>query len=139
MSIVQGLTNSFKQQILLGEHDLDTDTLKMALFTAEADLNQSTTAYSTANEISGTGYSAGGVTLTGVTVSLSGTTAYVSFTNPTWNPASFTARCALIYNSSKSNKSIAVLDFGSDKTTTTSFTVQLPANTASDALIRISN
>jgi hypothetical protein len=139
MSIVQGLTSSFKQQILLGEHDLDTDTLKMALFTAEADLNQSTTAYSTTNEISGTGYSAGGVTLTGVTVSLSGTTAYVSFTNPTWNPASFTARCALIYNSSKSNKSIAVLDFGSDKTTTTSFTVQLPANTASDALIRISN
>lgn len=139
MSIVQGLTNSFKQQILLGEHDLDTDTLKMALFTAEADLNQSTTAYSTTNEISGTGYSAGGVTLTGVTVSLSGPTAYVSFNNPTWNPASFTARCALIYNSSKSNKSIAVLDFGSDKTTTTSFTVQLPANTASDALIRISN
>ena len=139
MSIVQGLTDSFKQQILLGQHDLETDTLKMALYTGDVDLNQSTTAYSSTNEISGTGYSAGGVVLTDVTVSLSGTTAYVSFANPTWNPASFTARCALIYNSSKSNKSIAVLDFGSDKTTTTSFTVQLPADTAADALIRISN
>lgn len=139
MSIVQGLTDSFKQQILLGQHDLETDTLKMALYTGDVDLNQSTTVYSSTNEISGTGYSAGGVVLTDVTVSLSGTTAYVSFANPTWNPASFTARCALIYNSSKSNKSIAVLDFGSDKTTTTSFTVQLPADTAADALIRISN
>ena len=139
MSIVQGLTNSFLQQILLGEHDLETDTLKMALYTASADLNQSTTVYSTTNEISGTGYTAGGETLTDVTVNLSGSTAYVSFTNPSWNPASFTARCALIYNSSKSNKSIAVLDFGSDKTTTSIFTVQLPANTAQNALIRISS
>ena len=139
MSILQGLTNSFKQQILLGEHDLETDTLKIALYTASANLNQDTTVYSTANEISGTGYTAGGKELSNVTVSLTGGTAYVSFDNPSWNPASFTARCALIYNSSKSNKSIAVLDFGSDKTTTTLFTVQLPANTPADALIRISN
>lgn len=139
MSIVQGLTDSFKQQILLGVHDLETDVLKIALYTAFADLNQSTTVYSTDNEISGTGYTAGGQILVNVTVSLSGSTAYVNFDDPSWNPASFTTRCALIYNSSKSNKSIAVLDFGSDKTSTTTFTVQLPADTATSAIIRISN
>jgi hypothetical protein len=139
MSIVQGLTDSFKQQILLGEHDLEADVLKMALYTAAADLNQSTTVYGVTNEVVGTGYTAGGNTLVDVTVKLSGSTAYVSFDNPSWNPANFTARCALIYNSSKSNKSIAVLDFGSDKTSTTTFTVQLPADTATSALIRISN
>jgi hypothetical protein len=139
MSIVQGLTDSFKQQILLGVHDLETDVLKMALYTAAADLNQTTTVYSAANETSGTGYSAGGKTLVNVTVQLSGSTAYVNFDDVSWNPASFTARCALIYNASKGNKSIAVLDFGSDKTSTTTFTVQLPADTATSAIIRISN
>lgn len=136
MSFDQTLTTSFKEQVLLGVHDLETDDIKMALFTAEADLNASTTVYSTANEVSGTGYTAGGQTLTDVTVSTSGTTAYVDFADPTWNPASFTARGALIYNASKGDKSIAVLDFGSDKTATTSFTVQMPANTADAALIR---
>ena len=138
MAFDQTLTTSFKQDILLGVHDLETDTIKMALFTAEADLGATTTVYSTANEVVGTGYVAGGNTLTGVTVLTSGTTAYVDFADPTWNPASFTARGALIYNASKSNKAIAVLDFGADKTATISFTVQMPANTATSALIRVS-
>ena len=138
MAFDQTLTTSFKQDILLGVHDLDTDTLKMALYLATADLGAATTVYTTTGETSGTGYTAGGNTLTGVTVLTSGTTAYVDFADPTWNPASFTARGALIYNASKGNKAIAVLDFGSDKTATTSFTVQMPANTATSALIRIS-
>jgi hypothetical protein len=138
MAFDQTLTTSFKQDILLGVHDLDTDTIKMALFLATADLGAATTVYTTTGETSGTGYTAGGLTLTGVTVLTSGTTAYVDFADPSWNPADFTARGALIYNASKSNKAIAVLDFGSDKTTTTTFTVQMPANTATSALIRIS-
>jgi hypothetical protein len=138
MAFDQTLTTSFKQDILLGVHDLETDTIKMALFTAEADLGATTTVYSTANEVVGTGYVAGGNTLTGVTVLTSGTTAYADFADSTWDPASFTARGALIYNASKSNKAIAVLDFGADKTATTSFTVQMPANTATSALIRVS-
>jgi hypothetical protein len=138
MAFDQTVTTSFKQDILLGVHDLETDTIKMALFLATADLGAATTVYTTAGETSGAGYTAGGNTLTGVTVLTSGTTAYVDFVNSVWNPASFTARGALIYNASKSNKAIAVLDFGSDKTTTTTFTVQMPANTATSALIRIS-
>jgi hypothetical protein len=137
MAFDQTLTTSFKQDVLLGVHDLDTDNIKMALFLATADLGADTTVYTTAGETSGAGYTAGGETLTGVTVLTSGTTAYVDFADPVWNPAGFTARGALIYNASKSNKAIAVLDFGSDKTTTTTFTVQMPANTASSALIRI--
>jgi hypothetical protein len=138
MAFAQTLTTSFKQDILLGVHDLETDTIKMALFLATADLGAATTVYTTAGETSGAGYTAGGNTLTGVTVLTSGTTAYVDFANAVWDPASFTARGALIYNASKGDKAIAVLDFGSDKTTTTTFTVQMPANTASSALIRIS-
>lgn len=138
MAFDQTLTTSFKQDILLGVHDLETDTIKMALFLATADLGADTTVYSTAGETSGTGYTAGGETLTGVTVLTSGTTAYVDFADPSWTPAAFTARGALIYNASKSNKAIAVLDFGSDKTSTTTFSVQMPANTATSALIRIS-
>jgi hypothetical protein len=136
MAFDQTLTTSFKQDVLLGVHDLDTDTLKLALFTAEADLGAATTVYSTDNEVVGAGYVAGGNTLTGVTVLTSGTTAYVDFADTSWTPASFTARGALIYNASKGNKAIAVLDFGADKTATTSFTVQMPANTADAALIR---
>jgi hypothetical protein len=137
MAFVQTLTTSFKQEILLGVHDLDTDTLKMALYLATADLGADTTVYTTASETSGAGYTAGGNTLTGVTVLASGTTAYVDFANTTWNPASFTARGALIYNASKGDKAIAVLDFGSDKTSTTFFTVQFPADSSTSALIRI--
>src|SRR5512137_2959510 len=116
MAFDQTLTTSFKRDILLGVHDLETDTIKMALYLATADLGAATTIYTTTGETSGTGYSAGGKTLTGVTVLTSGTTAYVDFADPSWDPAAFTARGALIYNASKSNKAIAVLDFGSDKT-----------------------
>jgi hypothetical protein len=137
MSIVQTQTTSFKAELYQGVHNLLTDTLKIALFTANADLNESTTVYSTTNEVTGTGYVAGGITLTGVTVNSSGYTAYVNFNNAVFN-AAVTARCALIYNSSEGNKSIAVLDFGSDKTSA-NFTVTMPANTATSALIRSSN
>jgi len=132
------MCSSFKQQILLGEHDLDTDVIKIALYTSAATLSAATTAYSTSDEVVGTGYTAGGNTLAGATVSLSGTTAYVDFTDTTWTTATITARGALIYNSSKSNKAIAVLDFGADKTSTAgSFTVQFPANDSSSAVVRI--
>jgi hypothetical protein len=137
MPISQALCSSFKQQILLGEHDLEIDVINIALYTSAANLDASTTEYGSSGEVVGSGYIAGGKVLTGVTVLLSGTTAYVDFADTTWDPASFTARGALIYNVSKSNKAIAVLDFGSDKTATTTFTVQIPANTASSALIRI--
>ena len=139
MSIVQTQTTSFKKELYQGIHDLTVDTLKIALYTANADLNEATTAYSTDNEITGTGYVAGGKTITGVTINSSGFTAYVSFDNVVWNPAAFTTRCALIYNSSKANRAIAVLDFGSDKTATNTFTITLPTNNASNALIRSSN
>jgi VCBS repeat-containing protein len=140
MPISQAMCSSFKQQLFLGEHDLDTDTIKLALYTSAATLGAATTAYTTSDEVSssGTNYTAGGNTLTGATVSLSGTTAFVDFSDTSWSSATITARGALVYNASKSNKAIAVLDFGSDKTSTNgTFTVQMPANTASDALIRI--
>ncbi len=134
------MCSSFKQQLFLGEHDLDTDTIKMALYTSTATLDASTTVYTTSNEVSssGTNYTAGGNTLTGATVSLSGTTAFVDFADTSWAASTITARGALVYNASKSNKAIAVLDFGSDKSSSSgTFTVQMPAATASDALIRI--
>ncbi len=135
MSFQQTLTTQAKFVALQA---LATGTLKMALYTAEADLGIGTLVYSTTNEITGTGYVAGGNTLTGVTVQQSGTTAYLDFADITWNPANFTARGALIYNTSLGNLALAVLDFGADKTATNSFTVQMPANTATSALIRFS-
>ena len=137
MSIQQTLTTSFKQQILLGEHDLATDTLKLALFTAFATLGPNTTVYDTSYEVVGTGYTAGGNILTGVSINTSANgVVYVDFANSVWNPASFTARGGLIYNASKSNKSIAVLDFGADKTCSNTFTVQMPEITSTAALLR---
>ena len=136
-SILQTQTTSFKLELYTAVHNLSTDTLKIALYTASADLNESTTVYSATNEVTGTGYVAGGVVLTGVTISSSGYTAYVDFANVVFG-ASVTARCALIYNVTQGNKSIAVLDFGSDKTST-NFTITMPANTATAALIRSSN
>jgi hypothetical protein len=136
-SILQTQTTSFKTQLYTAVHNLLTDTLKIALYTANADLNESTTVYTTTAEVTGTGYVAGGVTLTGVTINSSGSTAYVDFADVVFN-ASVTARCALIYNVTQGNKSIAVLDFGSDKTST-NFTITMPANTATAALIRSSN
>jgi hypothetical protein len=138
MSIVQTQTTSFKAELYQGIHDLTTDVIKIALYTAEANLNEDTTVYSTDNQVVATGYTAGGSILTPITVSSSGYTAYVGFPNVSWT-AALTARCALIYNSTQGNKSIAVLDFGSDKTSTTTFTITMPANTASAALIRSSN
>ena len=138
MSIVQTQTTSFKAQLYQGIHDLTTDVIKIALYTANANLNADTTVYSSTNEASATGYTAGGATMTGIAVSTSGSTAYVGFDNVSWT-AALTARCALIYNSSKGNKSVAVLDFGSDKTSTTTFLITMPANTSTTALIRSSN
>ena len=139
MSIVQTQTTSFKAELYQGVHDLTTDVIKIALYTANADLNENTTVYSAVNEVPNTGtYAAGGAQLTPITVSSSGYTAYVGFPNISWTGA-ITARCALIYNATQGNKSIAVLDFGSDKTSTTTFTITMPANTATAALIRSSN
>lgn len=139
MPIVQTQTTSFKKELYQGIHDLTTDVLKIALYTANADLNEETTVYTTTAEITGTGYSAGGKVLTGTTIGSSGYTAFVDFDNVVWNPAAFTTRCALIYNSSKANRAIAVLDFGSDKTASTTFTIVMPVNDANSALIRSSN
>ena len=141
MAIVQTQTTSFKAELYQGIHDLTTDVIKIALYTASADLNETTTAYSvsTAGQVANTGtYVAGGAILTPITVSSSGYTAFVGFPNISWTGA-ITARCALIYNSTQGNKSIAVLDFGSDKTSTVTFTITMPANTATAALIRSSN
>jgi hypothetical protein len=137
MSIVQTQTTSFKAELYEGVHNLLVDDIYMALYTANADLNEDTTVYSSTNEVTGTGYVAGGVQMTGITIQTSGYTVYVNFDNVAFN-ASVTARCALIYNASQGNKSIAVLDFGSDKTST-NFTVTMPQNTATSALIRSSN
>ena len=139
MAIVQTQTTSFKAQLYQGIHDLTTDVIKIALYTASVNLNEDTTVYSATNEVANTGtYAAGGAQLTPITVSSSGYTAYVGFPNISWTGA-ITARCALIYNSSQGNKSVAVLDFGSDKTSVGTFTITMPANTATAALIRSSN
>ena len=138
MSIVQTQTTSFKKELYQAIHDLSTDTIKIALYTGNADLNEATTVYSSTNEVSGTGYTAGGKVMTGVAISSSGYVAYVNWANVSWT-AALTTRCALIYNASKGNKSVAVLDFGSDKTSTTTFTITMPANTSTTALIRSSN
>ena len=139
MSIIQTQTTSFKAQLYQGIHDLTTDVIKIALYTASADLNEDTTVYSSTNEVPNTGtYAAGGAQLTPITIGTSGYTAFVGFPNISWTGA-ITARCALIYNSTQGNKSIAVLDFGSDKTSVGTFTITMPANTATAALIRSSN
>jgi hypothetical protein len=136
--IVQTQTTSFKAEVYQAVHNLLTDTIKIALYTADANLNEDTTVYSTSNEVVASGYTAGGEIMTGVTLNSSGYTVYVNFANVSWS-TSVTARCALIYNASQGNKSIAVLDFGSDKTSTGTFTITMPANTATSALIRSSN
>jgi hypothetical protein len=138
MSIVQTQTTSFKAELYQGIHNLTTDVIKIALYTASANLNASTTVYSTANEVVASGYTAGGKIMTGITINSADYTAYVGFGNISWTSA-LTARCALIYNSSKSNRAIAVLDFGSDKTSSSTFTITMPQATATTALIRSSN
>lgn len=141
MAITQAMCTSFKQELLVGTHNftLSTgDAFKIALFTSSATLDATTTAYSASNEASGSGYSAGGNTLTNVTPTTSGTTALTDFADSSWATSTITARGALIYNSTDSNKAVVVLDFGSDKSTSAgTFTVQFPTADASNAIIRI--
>lgn len=140
MAISQAMCTSFKKELLEGIHDFRTtgDAFKIALFTSSATLGASTTAYSTTNEVSGTGYSAGGNTLSKVNPTSSGTTAYTDFSDTTWSSATITANGALIYNSDESDKAVVVLAFGGDKTSTNGdFTIQFPAAGASTAIIRI--
>ena len=140
MAITQAICNSFKEALLEGTHDLDGHTLKLALYTSSATLGATTTAYSTTNESSGTNYTAGGATLSSVTVASSGSTAYVDFADVSFSSATISdAAGALIYNSSASNKAIAVIDFGAKKSVTSgTLTISLPAAAASTAIIRIS-
>lgn len=135
MSIVQTQTTSFKKELYQAVHNLATDTIKIALYTGNADLNADTTVYTSSNEVVATGYTAGGQVMTGVAISSSGSTAYVNWANVSWTSA-LTARCALMYNVTQGNKSIAVIDFGADKTSNVTFTITMPANTATTALIR---
>lgn len=138
MAITSGITISFRREILLGEHDLDTNSLKLALYTSTASLSDGTTVYTTSNEVVGTGYTAGGVVLTGIDVTTDSSVAVVSITDAVVSAATITARGALIYNSSNANKAVAVFDFGADKTSTAGdFTIQFPAAAAATAIIRI--
>jgi hypothetical protein len=141
MPISQAMCTSFKVELLTATHNFTAstgDTFKIALYTSSATLGASTTVYSTSNEVVGTGYTAGGNTLTNITPTSSGTTAFTDFADTTWSTATITARGALIYNSTEANKAVCVLDFGSDKTSTAgNFTIVFPAADASNALIRI--
>ena len=136
--ITAGLTDSFKEQLLLGVHDFAADTFLIALYTSSAILGPITTVYSATNEVSGAGYVAGGIQLQNITVNVGMGIAYVSFDNPSWPGSTFATRGALIYNSSKSNKSVGVLNFGVDQTMNGhQFIIQLPTNDPETALIRI--
>ena len=142
MAITQAMCTSFKQALLDGEMDFSSDTsqvFKIALYTSSATLGATTTAYSVTDEVSGTGYSAGGNTLTVVAPTTSGTTAFLDFNDTTWATATITARGALIYHADGvGDPAVAVLDFGSDKTSTAGdFTIQFPTADASNAIIRI--
>ena len=129
---------SFKEEMLEGVHDFTSHTFKLALYTSSAAIDATTTAYSATNEVSGTGYSAGGATLTASNPTTSGTTAFVDFSDVAFSNSTITARGCLIYNSSASNKAVAVLDFGSDQTSSSStFTIQFPAADATNAIVRI--
>lgn len=141
MAITQSMCTSFKVELLQGVHNFTNttgDVFKIALYTSSANLDSTTTVYTTTNEVSGTGYTAGGNTLTNVTPTSSGTTAFTDFADTTWSTATITARGALIYNSTESNKAVAVLDFGSDKTSTAgNFTIVFPTADSANAIIRI--
>jgi len=142
MAITQAMCTSFKSELLTGEHNFTNstgDTFKIALYTSSATLDASTTAYSATNEVSGTGYTAKGNTLTNVTPTTSGTTAYTDFADTTWSSATITANGALIFNEDHaSDAAVCVLAFGGDKTSTNGdFTIQFPTADASNAIIRI--
>ena len=138
MASLQTQTTSFKAECWQAVHNLLTDTLKMALYTRAASLNQDTTVYTATGEVVAAGYAAGGVTLTAPTIGTSGFTAFASFASPTFNGA-ITARYALVYNASKANKTVMVLDFGADKVSSATFVVTMPPNNANTALLRSSN
>tara|TARA_X000001382_G_scaffold34473_1_gene22731 strand:- start:484 stop:912 length:429 start_codon:yes stop_codon:yes gene_type:complete len=141
MSITSALCTSFKQEILVGTHNFTAssgNTFKLALYTSSATLNASTTAYSTSNEVSGTGYTAAGAALTSVTPTTSSTTAFCDFADLTFSSSSITANGALIYNDTQSDKAVCTLAFGGDKQSTDGdFTIQFPTADASNAIIRI--
>ena len=148
MSILQTATTSFKVELLQGVHNFGPttpNTFKIALYTAAANIDATTTVYTTTDEVVGTGYTAGGNTLvistspTSANNSASIPTAFISFSNTSWTSASFTCRGALIYNSTQGNKSVAVLDFGSDKTVSNyTFLITFPTSDANSAIVRIS-
>ena len=142
MAITQTMCTSFKKALLDGEMDFSANTnqaYKIALYTNSASLSATTTVYTTANEASGTGYIAGGVTLTISTApTTSGTTAFLSFNNATWANSTITARGALIYQNGGTKPAVAVLDFGSDKSTSgTTFQVTFPSANATTAIVRV--
>ncbi len=138
MAIVQALANTFKEDLMDTTANLEANTLKVALYDNTATLSSATTAYATANEVSGSGYTAGGAAMTGMAVTLDGSTAIFDADNVSWANATITAQAAVIYNNSLSNAAIAVLDFGSVKTSTNgTFEIQFPNANASTALIRI--
>jgi hypothetical protein len=141
MAITTAMCTSFKSELFTGTHDFTNstgDTFKIALFTSSATLDATTTAYSATNEVSGTGYTAGGINLTNVTPTTSGTTAYTDFADAVFPSVTITARGSLIYNSSDSNKAVIVNDFGEDKAASGGdFTVTFPTADASNAIIRI--
>lgn len=139
MSIVQAMCASFKEQLLTGVHDFSTHTFKIALYTDSAVLSAATEAYVSTGEVSGSGYTAGGATLEVASTTVSNGAALVDFSDVSWSTATFSARGALIYNSSvEGNPAVAVLDFGADRTPGGStFTVQFPAPTSETAIVRI--
>ena len=136
MALTQTMTTSFKAELPQAVHNLLSDTIQIALYTSVATLNAATTVYTTSNEVVASGYTAGGNVLTSVTITTANNVAYIDIDNPLWNSA-LTARGALIYNASKANKSIAVLDFGADKSSASKFTIVFPANTSDSAILRI--
>ena len=143
MPIQQGATNAFKVGLATGSFNFNTDTFKIALYSGAADIGPTTGAYTTTNEITGTGYVAGGKVLTVDVAPTIGniptdTVAYLSFSNVTWNPAAFTCRGAIIYKyDGAANPTVCILDFGSDKTCTTQFQIQFPTPNNTSAIIRI--
>jgi len=141
MAISTAMCTSFKQELLVGTHNFTAssgNTFKLALYTSSASLGASTTAYSTSNEVSGTGYTAAGAALTSVTPTTSGTTAFCDFSDLTFSSSTITANGALIYNDTQSDKAVCTLAFGGDKTSTAGdFTITFPTADASNAIIRI--
>ena len=139
MAITQAMCTQFKRDVMLGLHDLDSDTIKIALYTSSATLSAATDTYTTSNEVAnGGGYTTGGVTLANASVIENGTSGCFDSDDPEWTSATFTARGALIYNDTDGDRAIAVLDFGGDFTVAGgTFKIVFPAQTASNAIVRI--